>query len=109
MKPAVELLAEARAARPHVRYTTNRRENAIAAWQDGRWVCVATLTLLGVWVGVEREVLVNGEPAWAQDEWLPEDESPESAAPARERWPFESAWSNARRDLISLIAFRSFR
>ena len=69
---AKELLAIAKRDKPNVRYAANRAENGIAAWDEalGRWVLVAAKTLFGTWVGQPMELLVNGVPAWPQEDWI---------------------------------------
>lgn len=66
---ADELLAIARRDKPHVRYTRNRKGNAIAGMVDGRWQMCAGLCIDGKWVSVGN-LCVNGEPAVADDEWM---------------------------------------
>mgnify|MGYP001574839365 CR=1 FL=1 len=59
-----EMLAMARAGRPNVRYALNAKGNAIGGWSEahGRFVTVACLTLLGMWVTMPYELLINGKP-----------------------------------------------
>lgn len=66
---ADELLVIARRDKPHVRYTKNRKGNAIAGWKDGRWQQVAGLCLDGQWVTVGN-LCINGEPVVKDTDWL---------------------------------------
>lgn len=69
---ADELLAIARAEKPHVRYTRNREGTAIAAWHAGRWQTVAgkvVPSLGGEWVTI-GDLFINGEPVNKQEDWV---------------------------------------
>ena len=59
-----ELLAFARAQKPHIDYVLNGRGTAIGAWgeEKGRYVVVAAQGLDGRFVTMPNEVLVNGCP-----------------------------------------------
>ena len=60
---AHQLLAEARQAKPSVKYFTNKRQDAIGAINsDGRRVAVAHLGIDGMWRSNRFELLVDGDP-----------------------------------------------
>lgn len=63
---ATELVAIARKGRPNVRYASNAKGNAVAAWSDtlSRWVPVAALLVTGEWCEVPCELLIDGKPVW---------------------------------------------
>ena len=59
---AIQLLAEARQAKPHVKYCTNKRRDAIGAVNsEGRIVAVAHLGIDGMWRTNRFELLVDGK------------------------------------------------
>ena len=65
---AAEVLAIARAAKPHVEYVTNRSGNAIGSKCGGRIVQQAALGIDGRWYLVPWEILVNGKPI--EHDWI---------------------------------------
>ena len=60
---ADQLLAIARQEKPHVRYVTNKKRNAIGAWstEKQRYTPVAGLLLTGQWVEM-GDLLIDGVP-----------------------------------------------
>lgn len=84
---ANELLANARKAKPHVRYAVHRNGSAIAAWDKelGRFVVVACLALTGQWYSNPVEILVDGERWYSDDDFVDEYQEPKPVV----RWPFE--------------------
>lgn len=72
---ALELLNMARAEKPHIEYTTNKRGDAIAARIDGKWIMVAGLLIDGQWASMGN-LIANGEPVCKDEDWLePETET----------------------------------
>ena len=71
-RSALDLVREARAAKPGVRYAHNESGTAVAGWDSdqGRWVPVAGLGIDGAWYSVPFEVLANGEPMHRQEDWI---------------------------------------
>lgn len=65
---ASELLAIAKAEKPDIRYTTNKRRDAIAAWWENRWCMVAGMLIDGTWAQM-GDLLINGEPVNRQEDW----------------------------------------
>ncbi len=64
-----ELLESARQENPHLTFTKNKKETAVAFWQDGQWSTVAGLGIDGKWYSM-GDLLVNGEPVHKQEDWL---------------------------------------
>lgn len=60
---ALQLLAIARKGRPEIRYATNPRRTAVAAYYAERWIPVAALGIDGEWYGINHELLIDGKPA----------------------------------------------
>jgi hypothetical protein len=67
-----ELLTTAHAKNPGMRFAYNAAENGVAYWdeQQSRWTLGAAKTITGQWVSGVQELLVNGKPAWPQEDWI---------------------------------------
>lgn len=68
-----ELLTIARREKPHIRYTSNRKGTAIAAWHENRWQTVAMITLTGEW-GCVGDLYIDGKPVNDPAEWIDDAE-----------------------------------
>ena len=69
---AIDLLARARANYPDRRFARSFHDNAIGEWKEalGRFVMLASLAITGQWVHVPCEILANGKPLFAANEWI---------------------------------------
>ena len=68
-----EIIATAYKTQPHLRFAINPDRNVIGSWDaaQGRYVCVAGLTLTDIWVSMEYELLVNGVRQSDGWDWTP--------------------------------------
>ena len=70
---AEKIIAQAYRDQPHLKLAVSRAGSSIGSWSEsaGRYVTVACLTLTGEWVNMPYEILCNGKPPVAAEDWIP--------------------------------------
>lgn len=56
--------------KPGCRYATNKAQNAIAQWIDGRWRVIHVLTIDQKWINGGDGIMIDGKPAFPDESFI---------------------------------------
>jgi len=73
MRTAREIIHNTYAGQPELKLAESKSGACIGAWDvdQGRYVMVAGKALTGDWVTMPYELLLNGKPPVAAEDWIP--------------------------------------